>query len=183
MPSGSQLSAISIPGTAGGIRCAYAMGREFGSSSSHGSRLARAINTISSVPRARSCRGNRTPWRAKPKRRRDSFDCRPARYYRWRDAEWMQRRGHRQATNAPISIYEVHLPSWLNSGQTRYEDDPVGCRCRAVDPLSRQNGFHACRASSDCRISVRRIVGISASRPVRAERPVRITARSRALHR
>lgn len=32
--------------------------------------------------------------------------------YRWRDADWMARRGERQAAAAPLSIYEVHLGSW-----------------------------------------------------------------------
>ena len=33
--------------------------------------------------------------------------------HRWRDEAWMQSRGKRQAPDAPISIYEVHLGSWL----------------------------------------------------------------------
>lgn len=32
--------------------------------------------------------------------------------YEWHDADWMQYRGKRQAVNAPISIYEIHPPSW-----------------------------------------------------------------------
>ncbi|KXU94798.1 1,4-alpha-glucan branching protein GlgB [Acetobacter cerevisiae] len=32
--------------------------------------------------------------------------------YEWHDADWMQQRGKRQAVNAPISIYEIHAPSW-----------------------------------------------------------------------
>ena len=31
----------------------------------------------------------------------------------WRDHAWMQSRGKRQASDAPISIYEVHIGSWL----------------------------------------------------------------------
>jgi 1,4-alpha-glucan branching enzyme len=34
--------------------------------------------------------------------------------HRWRDEAWMRERGKRQATDAPISIYEIHLASWLN---------------------------------------------------------------------
>ncbi len=33
--------------------------------------------------------------------------------YHWNDAGWMQRRARRQAFDAPISIYEVHLGSWM----------------------------------------------------------------------
>ena len=36
--------------------------------------------------------------------------------WRWHDEAWMQRRGERQATTAPISIYEVHLGSWMRAG-------------------------------------------------------------------
>ena len=32
--------------------------------------------------------------------------------YGWRDADWLQARAVAQATDAPISIYEVHLGSW-----------------------------------------------------------------------
>ncbi|MCG4274757.1 1,4-alpha-glucan branching protein GlgB [Acetobacter senegalensis] len=32
--------------------------------------------------------------------------------YEWHDADWMQKRGQRQAVNSPISIYELHAPSW-----------------------------------------------------------------------
>ncbi|MFZ0425308.1 MAG: 1,4-alpha-glucan branching protein GlgB [Xanthobacteraceae bacterium] len=34
--------------------------------------------------------------------------------HRWHDEAWMRERGRRQATDAPISIYEIHLASWLN---------------------------------------------------------------------
>lgn len=43
--------------------------------------------------------------------------------YRWSDSEWMSARGARNALDAPISIYEVHLGSW------RYE--PGGYRAMA----------------------------------------------------
>ncbi len=33
--------------------------------------------------------------------------------YRWGDAEWMASRGGRQDLSAPVSIYEVHLGSWM----------------------------------------------------------------------
>ncbi len=32
--------------------------------------------------------------------------------YGWKDAAWLQARADRQKVDAPISIYEVHLPSW-----------------------------------------------------------------------
>ncbi|RPJ86557.1 MAG: 1,4-alpha-glucan branching protein GlgB [Acidobacteria bacterium] len=33
--------------------------------------------------------------------------------YQWNDAGWMENRGRRQALDAPVSIYEVHLGSWM----------------------------------------------------------------------
>ncbi|WIM12645.1 1,4-alpha-glucan branching protein GlgB [Enhydrobacter sp.] len=38
--------------------------------------------------------------------------------WRWHDEAWMQRRAERQAATAPISIYEVHLGSWMRGGGT-----------------------------------------------------------------
>jgi 1,4-alpha-glucan branching enzyme len=35
--------------------------------------------------------------------------------YDWRDAEWMASRGPKNARDAPISIYEVHLGSWMRA--------------------------------------------------------------------
>ncbi|MGW5237135.1 GlgB N-terminal domain-containing protein, partial [Streptomyces nodosus] len=32
--------------------------------------------------------------------------------YTWRDTEWMSRRGDVPVCRAPLSVYEVHLPSW-----------------------------------------------------------------------
>jgi 1,4-alpha-glucan branching enzyme len=32
--------------------------------------------------------------------------------YTWGDDEWIQKRGERNALSAPVSVYEVHLPSW-----------------------------------------------------------------------
>ena len=33
--------------------------------------------------------------------------------YQWSDGEWMRTRSGRNSLNAPISIYEVHLGSWM----------------------------------------------------------------------
>ncbi|MGC5344368.1 1,4-alpha-glucan branching enzyme [Streptomyces sp. DT171] len=35
-----------------------------------------------------------------------------ASHHRWRDEEWMAHRGDRPVHEAPLSVYEVHLPSW-----------------------------------------------------------------------
>jgi 1,4-alpha-glucan branching enzyme len=39
--------------------------------------------------------------------------------YHWRDADWMAMRAARNALDAPLSVYEVHLGSWRRPG-----DDP-----------------------------------------------------------
>jgi 1,4-alpha-glucan branching enzyme len=36
-----------------------------------------------------------------------------ATHYEWRDAEWMEQRGKTDWLKSPISIYEVHLESWM----------------------------------------------------------------------
>ena len=36
--------------------------------------------------------------------------------YRWSDARWLAERPHRQARDAPLSIYECHLGSWRRGG-------------------------------------------------------------------
>jgi 1,4-alpha-glucan branching enzyme len=40
--------------------------------------------------------------------------------YDWGDAEWMASRGNRQAVDAPIAIYEVHLGSWRRKEQNQF---------------------------------------------------------------
>ncbi len=34
-------------------------------------------------------------------------------HYDWQDDRWMEQRGRRQSTDAPLAIYEVHLGSWM----------------------------------------------------------------------
>jgi 1,4-alpha-glucan branching enzyme len=40
--------------------------------------------------------------------------------YQWNDAQWMETRAHTDHLKAPISIYEVHLGSWLRGPQNSY---------------------------------------------------------------
>jgi 1,4-alpha-glucan branching enzyme len=40
-------------------------------------------------------------------------------HYEWHDAVWMAERERRQALNAPIAIYEVHLGSWMRGQGNR----------------------------------------------------------------
>ena len=43
--------------------------------------------------------------------------------YDWQDADWMRRRGARNALDAPMSIYELHAGSWR-----RHDGQPMGWR-------------------------------------------------------
>jgi 1,4-alpha-glucan branching enzyme len=67
--------------------------------------------------------GTSVPWKADPLARQTEPPPQTAsivpqpNHYRWRDEHWMQSRGARQAPDAPISIYEVHLDSWLRQNQ------------------------------------------------------------------
>jgi 1,4-alpha-glucan branching enzyme len=67
--------------------------------------------------------GIRLPWKADPVARQTepppntgSIVAQPN-HHRWRDEAWMATRGERQAPAAPITIYEVHLGSWLKPDQ------------------------------------------------------------------
>ena len=59
------------------------------------------------------------PWKADPLAR--ATECPPKTgsvvaadlEYAWRDGNWMASRAARHAPDAPISIYEVHITSWL----------------------------------------------------------------------
>src|SRR5690606_15217562 len=36
-------------------------------------------------------------------------------WYKWQDQVWMQNRHRNNALNQPISVYEVHLGSWMRN--------------------------------------------------------------------
>ena len=45
----------------------------------------------------------------------------------WQDSDWQETRGKRQALDAPISIYEIHLGSWRTGGDgARLDYDAIG---------------------------------------------------------
>jgi 1,4-alpha-glucan branching enzyme len=51
--------------------------------------------------------------------------------YQWQDAEWMERRGDKNAFSAPMSVYEVHLGSWMRKA----EEDNRYLNYRELAPL------------------------------------------------
>jgi 1,4-alpha-glucan branching enzyme len=59
--------------------------------------------------------------------------------YEWGDAEWMEQRGRRDWLKQPVSIYEVHLESWLrkeNNIPLRYRE-----LADTLAPYAREMGF------------------------------------------
>ena len=46
----------------------------------------------------------------------------------WRDDDWMKSRARKQAPDAPISIYEVHLGSWLHKNDAELDWDEAARR-------------------------------------------------------
>ena len=51
--------------------------------------------------------------------------------YQWQDEEWMERRRHTEPLSQPVSVYELHLGSWLHASSDektlllKGESDPV----------------------------------------------------------
>ena len=46
--------------------------------------------------------------------------------YDWHDADWMEQRRHTEPLTKPISVYEVHLGSWLHASSTKPVQLPNG---------------------------------------------------------
>ncbi len=67
--------------------------------------------------------GTAVPWKADPVGRQTEMPPKTASVvsqlddWCWHDSRWMAERAARQAVNAPITIYEVHLDSWLKPDQ------------------------------------------------------------------
>lgn len=48
--------------------------------------------------------------------------------YQWQDETWMEHRAEHHRLSAPISIYEVHLGSWMHVPERKIEGDPEETR-------------------------------------------------------
>src|SRR5262249_37337572 len=61
--------------------------------------------------------------------------------YAWQDQEWMQRRKHANSLSAPISVYEVHLGSWMGVPEERHRWLPYREIARKLAEYVRRMGF------------------------------------------
>ena len=62
--------------------------------------------------------------------------------YNWRDEEWMQNRGWHNSLEAPCSIYEVHLASWMRPNKHDEESYNTYDQIRALlVPYVKEMGF------------------------------------------
>ena len=81
-------------------------------------------------------------------------------------------------SSAPMSIYEVHLGSWRRKGNNEWLTyRELAEQLAGLCPRPR---LYPYRIPADQRASVRRLLGLSADRHVRADQPVRLAGRFRA---
>ena len=161
--------AISMPGTAGGIRCANASTAACGKSSSPAWRQARSTNTKSSRAMASVLPLKADPFGFAAELRPSTASvvgAVPTLHVGTMRRIW-RRRAEGDPRRKPMSIYEVHLGSWQRGADGRfltYDElaEPAGSLCR-------RHGLHPSRTDAGHRTSARRFLGLSADRPVRAD--------------
>ena len=90
----------------------------------------------------------------------------------WRDGDWMDRRGAASRYDRPIAIYEVHL-GLLEAGGQRRSSPELPRAGRGPGALRARHGLYPHRADADLRASIRRLLGLSAHRSLRADGPPR----------
>jgi len=62
--------------------------------------------------------------------------------YEWKDTEWMQKRKKHNALNAPYSVYEVHLASWMRPN--KHDEETYNTYAQITErlvPYVKQMGF------------------------------------------
>jgi 1,4-alpha-glucan branching enzyme len=91
--------------------------------------------------------GADVPWKADPVARQTemppataSIVPRPD-HHHWHDQHWIAERGRRQASDAPIAIYEMHLGSWLSPDQHSTVDSLWDFAARRLVPYLVEMGF------------------------------------------
>jgi 1,4-alpha-glucan branching enzyme len=91
--------------------------------------------------------GPHLPWKADPVARQTepppataSVVAKPERLH-WHDQGWLEARGRRQAPDAPLSIYEVHLPSWIQEYDGAREISVWDAAIQRLLPYVMEMGF------------------------------------------
>ena len=101
--------------------------------------------------------------------------------YAWGDAHWMEQRARRNMLREPVSMYEVHLESWLRGAQGEWLSyQRAGSQARRV---REPHGLHACGADAGDGASVFGLVGLPGHRILRAHVALRHARRFPVLHR
>ncbi|MFP5042145.1 1,4-alpha-glucan branching protein GlgB [Parasediminibacterium sp. JCM 36343] len=63
-------------------------------------------------------------------------------YYEWQDGEWMENRKQKNALDAPYSVYEVHLASWMRPDKNDEESyNTYGHAIELLVPYVKEMGF------------------------------------------
>ena len=103
--------------------------------------------------------------------------------YNWSDGEWLaQRRELGSAALADLDLRTAsRIVAALVASQARVSH--VGRARRPVDSVPPRHGLHARRTGRRRRASVRRLMGLSGARSLRADRAARLAARFHALRR
>ena len=91
----------------------------------------------------------------------------------WSDQDWMRERAAANARDAPISIYECHLGSWMRVPEDGNRYLSYRELADRLVPYVRDMGFTHLELMPVSEYPVRRLVGLSADRPVRADQPPR----------
>jgi hypothetical protein len=125
-------------------------------------------------PRAATAAAEGRPVRAPAELRRR----RPASSRRCRRVAPSPSAQRANALDAPVSIYEVHLGSWRRKPEEATAAS-TGTSWRHAACLRARHGLHAPRAAAGERASVRRLLGLPAARPVRADGALRRRRRLR----
>ena len=112
---------------------------------------------------------------------RSSSDCRELRLAR-RRLDGTARRGG-NGRDAPISIYEVHLGSWRRVPEDGTATSPIASSPTTLVPYVSDLGFTHIELLPVTEYPVRRLLGLPADRPVRADQPLRHAGRFRGFRR
>ena len=90
--------------------------------------------------------------------------------YTWNDAAFLEKRGAANSVHAPISIYEIHLGSWMRVPEENNRPLDLPRARASPSRLRQQTRFYARRVPPHHGASFLRLLGISDDRLLRAHR-------------